>query len=48
LLQELISTPVGLFWTTISSLEILRGGRAASATGGVPKQEALAHGSSFC
>jgi hypothetical protein len=29
LLQELISTPVGSFWATTSSLEILRGGRAA-------------------
>jgi len=29
LLQELISTPVGSFWATTASLEILRGGRAA-------------------
>ena len=29
LLQELISTQVGSFWATTSSLEILRGGRAA-------------------
>lgn len=29
LLQELISTSVGSFWTTTSSLEILPGGRAA-------------------
>jgi hypothetical protein len=29
LLRELISTPVGSFWATTSSLEILRGGRAA-------------------
>jgi hypothetical protein len=29
LVQELISTLVGSFWATTSSLEILRGGRAA-------------------
>src|SRR5215469_17972999 len=29
LLQELISTPVGLFWATTSRLEILLGGRTA-------------------
>ena len=29
LVQELISTPVGLFWATTSSLEIVPGGRAA-------------------
>jgi hypothetical protein len=29
LVQELISTPVGSFWATTSSLEILPGGRAA-------------------
>jgi hypothetical protein len=29
LVQELISTPVGSFWATTSSLEIVPGGRAA-------------------
>jgi hypothetical protein len=29
LVQELVSTPVGLFWATISSLEILPGSLAA-------------------
>jgi len=29
LVQELISTPVGLFWATTSSLEIVHGGCAA-------------------
>jgi hypothetical protein len=29
LVQELISTPVGWFWATTSSLEIVPGGRAA-------------------
>jgi len=29
LVQELIATPVGAFWATTSSLEILPGGRAA-------------------
>jgi hypothetical protein len=29
LVQELISTPVGPFWATTSSLKILPGGRAA-------------------
>jgi len=29
LVQQLISTLVGSFWATTSSLEILRGGRAA-------------------
>ena len=29
LIQELISTPVGSFWATTSSLEIVPGGRAA-------------------
>ena len=28
-LQELISTPVGSFWATTSSLEIFRGGKTA-------------------
>jgi hypothetical protein len=29
LVQELISTPLGSFWATTSSLEIVPGGRAA-------------------
>jgi hypothetical protein len=29
LVQELVSTPVGSFWATTSSLEIVHGGRAA-------------------
>jgi hypothetical protein len=29
LVQELISTPVGSFWATTSSLELVPGGRAA-------------------
>ena len=29
LVQELISTPMGSFWATTSSLEMLPGGRAA-------------------
>jgi len=29
LVQQLISTPVGSFWATISSLEMVPGGRAA-------------------
>jgi hypothetical protein len=29
LVQELIFTPLGSFWTTTSSLEIVPGGRAA-------------------
>ena len=29
LVQELVSTPAGLFWATISSLQILPGSQAA-------------------
>jgi hypothetical protein len=29
LIQELVPTSIGSFWTTTSSLQVLRGGRAA-------------------
>ncbi len=29
LVQEFVSTPIGSFWTTMSSLELVPGGRAA-------------------